>query len=255
MCAEYGARLVFMSSAAVYGNPSRVPTPTSAPVQPVNVYGVTKARAEGVVREHLPRDAVIFRLFNAYGERCDRSYVIPDVIRKALSRLNPVPMQGFGTESRDFVYIRDVVAAIETAVRGTGWGTFNLGTGRTTSIRSVAELILRSLSLRHYGLDFEGTSRLGDFRISWADLSDGNALAGWRPRWSLEEGVRNTVAHYVPGILAQQETGSLLAAEAAVPVLMAPRTFSALAVARGGGAAVSPPGAKYARVQEGGRTQ
>ena len=230
-CQESGSRLVFMSSAAVYGNPSVLPTPTSALISPVNVYGTTKARAETVIRELLPDDAVIFRLFNAYGERCDRSYVIPDVIRKALSRMDPVPMQGLGTESRDFIYVRDVVAAVEAAIQINGAGTYNLGTGRTTTIRGVAEAILRTLSVGHQRLRFADATRLGDFRISWADLSDGNSLAGWRPRWPLEEGLRHTVAYYLPRLRAETQALAVVGSEGEprasrrpqpVPVMMVP---------------------------------
>jgi len=197
LCAKHGAWLVFMSSAAVYGNPALLPTPTTAPQRPVNVYGETKVLGERHIREELGADAVIFRLFNAYGERCERSYVIPDVIRKALSGLNPIPMQGLGSEAPDFVYIRDVLTAIRQAVEGDVSGTYNLGTGHSTDIRTVAGLVIRELGLSQVGLRFEDESRVGDFRVSWADVSDGNTLPGWAPAWALPDGVRNTVSHYV----------------------------------------------------------
>ncbi len=197
LCARHAARLVFMSSAAVYGNPTELPTPTRAAQRPVNIYGETKVLGERIVREELEGDAVIFRLFNAYGERCDRSYVIPDVIRKALSGHAPIPMQGRGSEARDFVYIRDVVAAVRQALEGDVSGTYNLGTGVCTDIRRVAEMVVHELGRDDVGLQFEDATRLGDFRVSWADLSDGNRLPGWAPRWHLAEGIRNTVAYYV----------------------------------------------------------
>ena len=220
LAARHGSRFVFMSSAAVYGNPSRLPTPTEAPQRPVNVYGETKVRGERIVREELEGDAVIFRLFNAYGERCDRSYVIPDVIRKALAGLDPLPMQGLGSEARDFVYVRDVVAALDCALRGDAAGTYNLGTGRSTDIRTVAGLVLRALGMQSIGLRFEDVSRVGDFRVSWADLSDGNRLPDWAPRWSLEAGIRNTVGYYAATMgrtLAAGRPGDVLVERAATP--------------------------------------
>ncbi len=203
--ARHGSRLVFMSSAAVYGNPVLLPTPVAAPQQPVNVYGETKVLGERIVREESEGDAVIFRLFNAYGERCDRSYVVPDLIRKALSGLNPIPMQGLGTEARDFIYIQDVVAALRRATETEVSGTYNLGTGLCTDIDSLARLVVRELGLTQVALRFEDSSRLGDFRVSWADLSDGNRLPGWAPRWSLADGIHNTVAYYVARMKSSTE--------------------------------------------------
>lgn len=219
LCARFGARMVFMSSAAVYGNPSRLPTPTDTPPRPVNVYGETKVLGERIVREESDGDAVIFRLFNAYGERCDRSYVIPDVIRKALSGLDPIPMQGCGTEARDFVYIRDVVSAIRHALVADSSGTYNLGTGLCTDIRTIAKNVVQALGLEGVGLQFEDVPRLGDFRVSWADLSDGNRFPGWTPRWSLADGIRNSVAYYAskPSRLPGTDHGLTAAEPMSVP--------------------------------------
>jgi len=186
------ARLVFASSAAVYGDAAPLPTPISAKCEPTNLYGISKVAGESVCRLYRP-DAVFLRFFNVYGEGCERSYVIPDIIRKLSRRPRSLSLQGTGREARDFVYVGDVVRAIELSLRGRFRGAFNVGSGKRTSIRALAAAIVRALGLPPVPIRFEG-ARAGDFRVSLADMSPSNRVPGWRSEVSLREGLRRVLA-------------------------------------------------------------
>jgi UDP-glucose 4-epimerase len=191
VAAALRARLVFASTAAVYGEPTQLPTPTSAPILPTNLYGRSKSVGEAIVRSFDP-NATIFRVFNVYGPRCDRTYVIPDTIRKVRTGVDPVPMQGTGRESRDFVYVSDVVDAVERAIDHPRPGTYNLGQGETVTIAKLATAIGDLLGRPGIGFSFEGP-RFGDFSINWADIRPPHALPGWSPQVRLQDGLERMI--------------------------------------------------------------
>ncbi len=186
-----GARLVFASSAAVYGDRAPLPTPVNAPKEPANLYGISKLAAEQVCREYAP-DTAILRFFNVYGERCRRSYVIPDLIRRLAKQPRELKLVGTGRESRDFVYIGDVLRAIELAVRGRFRGTYNVGSGRRTALRTLATRLAAAMGQPKMPVRFAG-SRPGDFVANHADISGRNSVPGWSPHMSLASGLRRTI--------------------------------------------------------------
>jgi UDP-glucose 4-epimerase len=186
------ARVVFFSTAAVYGVPRQLPTPVSALPAPTNLYGVSKAAGEVAVRGFAP-EHVLLRLFNIYGEGCLRSYVIPDLIRKLRATSGAVDLQGTGQESRDFLYISDLLRLIEGALRAPAGSVFNAGSGTTITIRELAQRVARVAGRPETAFRFEGP-RVGDFPINYADISAGNVPPGWHPEVSLDEGIRRMLA-------------------------------------------------------------
>ncbi len=189
---EHRTRIVFASTAAVYGSPKELPTPTTEPVRPTSLYGHSKAIGEAIVRGFDP-EATVFRLFNVYGPRCDRTYVIPDTIRKLREGGASIRMQGTGRESRDFVYVSDVVEAFVRALDERHPGTFNLGRGETVTIQALASKIANLMGRPEAEFSFEGP-RIGDFSINWADTSPPNVLPGWVPRVGLSSGLELVLA-------------------------------------------------------------
>ncbi len=185
---EVGARVVFLSTAAVYGIPSLLPTPISAGIAPINLYAISKAAGEGALRGYAP-DHVTLRLFNIYGEGCSRSYVIPDLIRKLRASRGEVLLQGTGDESRDFLYISDLLDLLSRAIRAPAGSVFNAGSGTTISVRELAHKVSELAGLGNTVFRFSGP-RAGDFPINFANISPGNVPAGWRPTVPLEEGIR-----------------------------------------------------------------
>ncbi len=189
--AAYDARLVFASSAAVYGDRAPLPTPVTAPTEPTNLYGISKMAGERVCQAY-SRDSAILRFFNVYGEGCRRSYVIPDVIRKLSARPAVLRLHGTGREARDFVYIGDALRAIELTLQGHFRGVYNVGTGKRTTLRSLVHQLARVMGRDEIPMVFTG-SRPGDFRANHADISGPNSVPAWQPRTSLAAGLARTV--------------------------------------------------------------
>ncbi len=193
VAAQYGVRVVFSSSSAVYGNgPARV----SLPPKPANYYGLTKKEGEEILKDEL-EEVVILRIFNAYGPKCSRSYFIPDFIRKAV-RGGRILLLGTGDEARDFIYVGDVARAIELSFYAPP-GTYNVGTGRLWRIRRVAELLADLLRERGYeaSFSFTGYIRPGEFAPRAAAMED--AVPRWTPEVKLRDGLELTVDWYLRG--------------------------------------------------------
>jgi UDP-glucose 4-epimerase len=206
-CLEYEVpRLLFASSMTVYGHTKEIPISESTPSCPISYYGIAKYAAERFVhatsiRNDLktPFKATSFRMFNVYGsrQRLDNPYqgVMGIFIGNAL-RDEPITIHGDGKQSRDFVYIEDVVNAWLAAWQNpsTYNQVINLGIGQDCTINRLVNMILDSLgySRKHYRVDYQD-ERPGDQRNMRADIQKANTLLGWRPQVDLQDGIRSTI--------------------------------------------------------------
>lgn len=186
-CAEAGARLVYISSAAVYGEPQRLPIDESHPTRPLSPYGLSKLAGEQIAQMLAPGAAVL-RLFNVYGPGQTGPYagVVSKFIERAKRGLPPV-IYGDGSQTRDFVHVADVAQFVEVVLDRGAAGVFNVGTGRAVSIRELAAIVMRLAGLG--GEPLYGPPRPGDIKYSAADVTKAKLL-GWRPQIPLEEGLR-----------------------------------------------------------------
>lgn len=169
-------RFVFFSSAAVYDGSHRGACAESAPLAPASPYGLGKSVGEAYVRlfgDVYGIETVCLRPFNIFSERQDPSSPYAGVISRFLAdaRAGRAPtVFGDGSATRDFVHVRDVVQAVHIALehpRAAG-GTFNVGTGRATSIRQLATMVAQRLGSpppRH------GPPRANELRHSVADIT------------------------------------------------------------------------------------
>jgi len=135
-------RVVFTSSREVYGDPVELPVPETAPLQPKNAYGVSKAAAELYCRlfSEGGLDVAVLRLANVYGPR-DRDRVIPIFMENAV-RGRPLVLYG-GSQILDLVWIDTVIGALlKAGFNESIGGPVNVGSGRGTSIRDLAQRIL-----------------------------------------------------------------------------------------------------------------
>ncbi|MFN0161662.1 MAG: NAD-dependent epimerase/dehydratase family protein [Burkholderiales bacterium] len=189
------ARMVMVSSAAVYGAATLMPTPENAPLGPLSRYGEFKAEAEGLWREHASRygqSMAIVRLFSVYGEGL-RKQLLWDACGKLLR--GDGRFDGTGDETRDWLHVDDaanlLVSAIGQASRDCA--IVNGGSGSAVRVRDVLEVLrvaLGDLPLPRYS----GVARSGDPQHYAADIS--LALSwGWRPGISWREGVER-YAHW-----------------------------------------------------------
>jgi UDP-glucose 4-epimerase len=195
-CAEKKVgRLVFVSSCAVYGEPTFLPVTEEHPTNPISPYAESKLAAEKFClgfHEKKLLQSVVLRLFNVYGPRQglnDYSGVITRFIDRGRRGL-PLVVYGDGWQTRDFVNIRDVVEAVSGAIESdyAEGKVFNIGFGVPTSVNELAEIILESAGLSLQVLHDE--PRLGEIRHSYADISKAEKLLRYRPKVSLKDGLR-----------------------------------------------------------------
>jgi UDP-glucose 4-epimerase len=192
------AKVVFASSAAVYGNPTVFPTPETYGFHPFSCYGLSKVVGEEycqMYREQYGLDIVITRFANVYGLRCHG--VIHDFLDKLAKNPDKLEIIGTGKQSRDFVHVSDVVDALvrlgfEDKFNGE---TYNLGIGRTTSILELAKLILTILGLQDRTVvTTTNQSWQGDVTKIWFDISKAQKELGWTPKVTLEESIKEVIA-------------------------------------------------------------
>jgi UDP-glucose 4-epimerase len=192
--------VVYASSAAVYGDNPAMPLVETAATRPLSAYGADKlgcelhARVATVVHD-VP--AVGFRFFNVFGPRQDPASPYSGVISIFCDRLRAgrgITIFGDGGQTRDFVYVADVVAALVAAMaqRPSDPAIFNLCTGRSTSVlelsRTIAELCGVTPEIAF------GAPRLGEIRVSLGSAASAQRHLGWTPRVGLREGLAKTLA-------------------------------------------------------------
>ena len=188
-------KVVLASSAAVYGEPIKLPILEDHPTKPISFYGLTKLVGEKYARYFSGRGlkVVVLRYFNVYGEYQSPSYagVITNFILNAIHR-RPLTIFGDGFQTRDFIYVGDVAKANLLALeKDTGtFNILNIASGKAVSIRDLAELIL---DIRGENLQIIYTKpREGDIRHSVADIRNANTTLGFYPQVELREGLSRT---------------------------------------------------------------
>jgi dTDP-L-rhamnose 4-epimerase len=184
------------------GRPLRaLPTPESKPIQPTSVYAVTKRDHEELflaVGAAYDIPTVALRYFNVYGSRQALSNPYTGVAAIFSSRLlnrHPPLVTEDGLQSRDFVHVSDIVRANLLALRCEAGGgrVYNVGTGRATTVRQIAELLAQRLGLE-IKPEITGRFRAGDIRHCFADISRARAELGFEPRVALEDGIDEVIA-------------------------------------------------------------
>ncbi len=172
------AKVIFTSSAAVYGD-TKLAKETDE-CRPINQYGKSKLRAEKICHEN----AFIARLFNVYGPNGNS---VINRFCKLIPKYDDVPVYGHGTQTRDFIYIDDAVSAL---VMGLGMnGTYNIGTGKETSLLGVIDAIHEMTKSRP---NVKFLPAVSEVQRSKADITKISATE-WFPRVELVDGIRNTL--------------------------------------------------------------
>ncbi|MCX7766341.1 MAG: GDP-mannose 4,6-dehydratase, partial [Candidatus Sumerlaeia bacterium] len=189
------ARIITVSSAAVYGNPVKLPMSETDPVAPIAPYGVSKLGIEKYTEVFsllYGLKTACLRLFSTYGPR-QKKQIIFDFICKLRRNPEELEILGDGTQERDMIYVKDVVNAVLLVLNKSPFkGEFyNLAVGRAVSTRRLAELVSRAMGLNPR-FKFTGAIRPGDPERWRADISRLQQL-GFHPQYSLEEGISETV--------------------------------------------------------------
>ena len=193
-------KVVLASSAAIYGDNPTVPKVETMLPEPKSPYAVTKLDGEYYLelfrREHGLATASL-RFFNVFGPRQDPkspyAAAVPIFIEKAV-RGEPIGIFGDGEQTRDFIYVKDIVGALAFAAATPAVaGTYNVGYGHTMTVKALAQEVIRltgsSSTIEHK------PERLGDVKHSLAS-ADKLRAAGWSPRHTVAEGLDATVAYF-----------------------------------------------------------
>ena len=184
-------KVVFASSASVYGNVNKMPISEEILKNPINPYGKTKLEGEKIAKEYNKNNlsAIGLRYFNVFGIGQNSTYA--GVITKFLNRLkNKMPpiIFGNGTQTRDFIYIDDIVDAnIQSMNSKINSGFFNIGTGKSTSMLELSNLMIK-LSTNNFKPMFKEALR-GDIKKSVANTANTNKFLEWKAKTKLEDGL------------------------------------------------------------------
>ncbi len=190
--------VVYLSSAAVYGEPKYLPIDEKHPLEPISPYGLSKLMGEYVLNFYsrvYGLKYAILRIFNVYGPGQTGSYagVVSKFIKRVKKGLSPI-IYGDGFQTRDFIYVDDVSEAIRLVIEKRVCDVFNVASGKEISINRLAEIILKISRLEIKPI-YEAV-RPGDIRRSVADISKIVKVLGFKPKISLESGLKkllNTV--------------------------------------------------------------
>jgi UDP-glucose 4-epimerase len=207
-------RVVFTSSGAIYGAQPQQPVHEDLSPNPDSPYAVSKLAAERYVRTLGALwniETVCLRIFNAYGPGQPlppaHAPVIPQFIKQALSG-GSIVIFGAGGQTRDFVYIDDVIDALEAAAfaRQVDREVINIGRGEETSIAALIDLIGRLT--QNPIVPLRNASGGGVQRL-WANIGKAHALLNYQPRVTLEEGLRLTIERDPRFSLSRRATAPL----------------------------------------------
>jgi len=191
-------RFVYASSCSVYGQ-AKVPIHEDSPLKPLSPYAASKLSAElycEVYWRVYGLRTTSLRYFNVYGPRqtgSQYSGVISIFAKRILKNKSPV-IYGDGKQTRDFIYVTDVVEAnmLALAKRKVEGEAFNIASGKSTSINRLAKTMLRLTGKQNLE-PTHTNARPGDILHSQADISKASMRLGYRARTTLEEGLRCTL--------------------------------------------------------------
>jgi len=202
---ETGTRLVYASSADVYGVPERVPVNEDAPLRPTNVYAASKAAAEAIVREFGDRaghPTVILRPANTNGPRqhpgLAASGFAKQIAEAEAGLAEPVIRHGRLDAQRDFLDVRDVAAAYAAAItlQPERTETYNVGSGELVTIERILHTLVRLARIAvRTEIDPERV-RGGEPSAIALDVSRFRARTGWAPTVTLERSLEDTLDHW-----------------------------------------------------------
>ena len=196
-------RFVFASSGAPVGE-CRPPIHEEIPAHPVSPYGASKLAGEGYCSAYFRSfdlETVALRFGNVYGTySSQKNSVVAKFIKRALEN-NPLEIYGDGTQTRDFIFVGDLVNAITlaTTAKGAPGETFQIATNSETTVNELAEKltsILRTFGFDHIKIK-NSEARRGDVKRNYSDISKAKTLLNWQPENDLTTGLQKTVEWFI----------------------------------------------------------
>lgn len=192
-------KIVFSSSATVYGEPGSLPILENAPLSAANPYAASKIAMEALCESFNKTDGfdvTILRYFNPYGpgeNHEPETHAIPNFIKAGIKK-EAVPLYWKGGQVRDFIYVEDLAAAHLAVLKLEGYNVFNVGTETGTKVIDVinilSEILGYTLEIRDLG------ERKGDVMANYASSAKLKKATGWQAKVSLKEGLEKTVGWF-----------------------------------------------------------
>ena len=197
------SRFVFASSGAPAGE-VEPPIHEELPPHPVSPYGASKLAGEGYCSAYhktFSIQTVMLRFGNVYGPgSLHKSSIVAKFIRQALNK-ETLEIYGDGTQTRDFIYIDDLINALRLAVvtEGIGGEAFQIASNQETTVGEITEKMIGILNQNGINdIDvINGETRLGDVKRNYSDTSKAKNRLGWQPTINQDEGLKKTVEYFV----------------------------------------------------------
>jgi len=195
--AEGVRRLVFASSASVYGDPEKLPMHEDDPLHPLTPYCISKRAGEdllGFYQRSKGLNWIALRFFNVYGPGQKTTAYYTSVINHFVNRLRngqPPVIDGRGEQSMDFIHVHDIATSVVAALEAeTGNLPINIGTGIDTSVADLARILIEAV-----GVDVEPQFNPRDVLVSRraADITRAREVLGWQPTIEVKDGMIDLV--------------------------------------------------------------
>lgn len=192
-------KIIYPSSAAVYGDPKYLPVDEKHPIEPISFYGISKHTPEHYIQVFCSLYDIkytIFRYSNVYGIRQDfkgEGGVVSRFIDKFLNNVSPI-IFGDGEQTRDFIYVRDIATANLLALSNGDNMIMNISNNFPITVNDLAKTIKKILNSEVEVVYKE--ARKGDIFHSYLDNTLTKKVLGWGAEYDFENGIRETINYY-----------------------------------------------------------
>ena len=194
---RFKGKIIYTSTASVYGNAKKLPTPEDCTKVTCNSYDQSKLIAEKYL--HRRGNYTTLRLSNVYGKNQHPGHPYSGVIGKFIGRVKkglPVEIIGDGIDTRDFTYVKDVVSAIIKAINAPAFNTeINIASGIENSIIKVAHDVHDILG-KEFKAEFIEKRSIDGISRRWLDIEKAKDVLNWQPEYSLKEGIKDCIDCY-----------------------------------------------------------
>ena len=194
VCREFNVPIIYPSSCEIYGDSDK-PIQEDFPIKPPNPYAASKAAADRICFAYYRSyglDVKIVRLFNPYGPNQQLNKIIPIFYFQAIEN-RPITVFGEGKDTRDYVFIDNIIQGLWLARKLPAGEVVNLATGRKTTNLDLAELILKVTKSDSEITFVEYPKEFGNIKNQVGCYDKARKVLGWSPNVKLEEGVKKTI--------------------------------------------------------------
>lgn len=191
-------KIIYSSTGKVYGKTLSVPITEEHNPQPLNILGKAKLITERLADFYAEKPIVIFRIFNIYGPGQKDGFLLPTILKQI--KLNDTITLGDIKAKRDYTYIDDLIQAFILAIEKEmplGISTFNICSQKGTNAEEIVRL-LEELTGKKINIQInQNLLRSDEMNIEYGSYSKAERILGWKPKYTLKEGLKKTIPHYL----------------------------------------------------------